>query len=181
MTRNSLEHGETQPRTVRIPEGLWSRLESWATGHDLGNSEALRELLSAGLNSPPPVVIRAPLAWMIKSQSVKRGHRCSRLGRWVRDECSGDLQCEWAWKFYPEEWFLARIPSGSDWWYLDDVLRAAVREDGAVIPKGTNQLWRAVHYTALADVRSVFQERPDRLRLHALTPAVPVPHDTPKG
>ena len=123
-------------RPVRIPEDLWKRLTNWAQRSGVGNSEALRQLLHAGLETEPSEI-----------QAITDRSKNFRS------------------LVHPGEGLIAWVPSGPDWWDLDDLLgqiTGARRADGSVAQTPRY----AFPQSSLALIRAVFADRPDRVRVY---------------
>lgn len=150
---NTPEKGASPVRAMRIEDGLWDRVCEYAHFQGISDSDAARRLLSHALAHPPAhgPVQRPPLKWMLTGVRPESSNKGSR-----KDQ---------EWKEDRANWVLARVPKGSDWWDLDDALRAL---PGAYPVPGTQSGWVAVPQSSWAALNDTFRDRPSRVQVHSL-------------
>lgn len=144
-------------------------MELWAAGEGLDGSEALRKLLNVGLDHAAEgteIALRPPRKWMVSPRGKR--HVCTTGGTSLN--CGGGM-CFMAWKHFPQEWFLAQVTPGRDWWNLDEVLRVAAYGTSKIpippVQRGHFD-WFPVPMSRLDTVRAAFTGHPSRLVMHSL-------------
>jgi hypothetical protein len=178
--------GRNTPRALRIPDGLWERIEQWAEVHAVNPSEAVRSLVQIGMEAPAAVhdsPLLPPLTWMLKQTGPKKQrHACAaivlpptdrngkplspaqQVARRMTAVCLG-APCAEAWKLRPAEWALVRVVQGPGFWDVADLVAAA--EGAAELPGGSQGRWYAVPRTSLDQLLSALGPRRRGVAIHS--------------